>query len=842
MAPKPLQQRANTKKGRYATQTNIDEGPKWGLYDRLVMRDRNEAFGDSISLGLRGACWILVCGMPFLFPESFCPICYQLVKTKFYTAVSVTYFIFTFYKTTGDTINFAVGGIKGTITAVFTIWCMMGFMPGGYQPDGNQMWFWYGGAVGAAYIFLMLFLNVDGNTRIFGCTTFVWYWMAFLNHNVETNFAENFTINVRGQAMSELMVAMSGCSIAVMAAFFPYPLFAQWKMQETGAALKEKLCETWVQFTTYFHGDEQDPLMQSLLSKKLANLKSDATSLAPFIDSSWYECCGFGPWNTRAKMMRQFDGYLSQCFDRLSTVLTCCADEDFSQDHKDMMSPSVVEGIEEVVQTVTALINKCHEQIEYAGYTENDKREAEELRNKVDGAVTKLSQAFVSTCQAKKFYRVSDTSSGENVVCSTLCAWATATQNFSKKLEEPIKFVASDWRSGEGPFGMFAPSVLFDDLHISFVMRGWISVMAAFCIGFHGVGAKTLPAYNPAVAGLCCVLLSAQIGGALQNNLKRLQGVILGVVLGQILYATLAWCSPFGYIAVGLTCFLWSWFSLYMYFYSEGYSTVGLLLGVFGNGALLKGCSDEQYNPTAAYYSLLNVVFGLAIMTTIDFILIPAQPSAMATEALRRSHEPLKEMVEQLFDDTLDKLPPRKGVVRGRIAKAEMLAVGARLEPRYWKAPWNDPLFQSCVSAFSTMRFCLATIDFALVENRKKSDVFVKALKLPEFQTLKKALLERMDFIIDETCKGLCNVDNVDVFDPDTKPDEKITSEEGKDECRGALDSLAEALTKLNDTFEKKDKPTNLEDDSIADMSILYACIHQVLEELNAVQTVLANQ
>lgn len=440
------------------------------------------------------------------------------------------------------------------------------------------------------------------------------------------------------------------------------------------------------------------------------------------------------------------------------------------------------------------------------------------------------------------FDKVSATSSGENVVCSTLCAWASATQNFSKKLEEPIKSDVSDWRSGEGPFGMFAPSVLFDDLHLSFVLRGWITVMVAFCLGFHGVGAKTLPSYNPAVAGLCCVLLSAQIGGALQNNLKRLQGVIMGVVLGQILYATLAWCSPFGYIAVGTTCFLWSWFSLYLYFYSEGYSTVGLLLGVFGNGALLKGCSDEFYNPTAAYYTLLNVVFGLALMTTTDFLLIPKQPSQMATDALRFSHEPLKEMVEQLFDDKLDQLPPRKGVVRGRIAKAEALSIGARLEPRYWKAPWNDALFVACMSSFSTMRFCLATIDFALVEpNRQKSAVFLKALKLPEFQNLKKLLLDRMDFIAENTCIGLLNVDCVDVFDPETKADELLTSEKTKDECADALESLAEALTKLNGTFEKR-KVTNLEDDSIADMSILYACINQVLAELNAVQTVLANQ
>merc|ERR1719276_700396 len=72
--------------------------------------------------------------MPFLVPRTYCPICYEVVRTRFYNSASVVYFCFTLYKTTGDTIYFAYGGLMGTVIAVINIWALMGFFPGGYVP------------------------------------------------------------------------------------------------------------------------------------------------------------------------------------------------------------------------------------------------------------------------------------------------------------------------------------------------------------------------------------------------------------------------------------------------------------------------------------------------------------------------------------------------------------------------------------------------------------------------------------------------------------------------------------------------------------------------------------
>ena len=95
-----------------------DEEEEMGVVDKLFCKDVNLSFGEDLQLAVRAACFIIVCAMPFLAPREFCPICYEAVRTKFYNSASVVYFVFTLYKTTGDTIYFACGGLTGTVIAV----------------------------------------------------------------------------------------------------------------------------------------------------------------------------------------------------------------------------------------------------------------------------------------------------------------------------------------------------------------------------------------------------------------------------------------------------------------------------------------------------------------------------------------------------------------------------------------------------------------------------------------------------------------------------------------------------------------------------------------------------
>merc|ERR1719329_420747 len=475
--------------------------------------------------------------MPFLVPRTYCPICYEVVRTRFYNSASVVYFCFTLYKTTGDTIYFAYGGLMGTVIAVINIWALMGFFPGGYvpgQPNAEAI-FWMINVWGALYVFFMLYLNLDGNTRVFGLTTFVWYWMAALNHHVVTGFAHNFEIKLNGGAMGELCCAASGCCIAIVASCLPTPLLATYKMNDTGKFLVRKLHSVWTDFIDYYSGEEKNPYSQNVLGKDLASLQSGAGALAPFIKASFYECMGMGAGHRRRLMMRLLDNYLSECFNRLSCVLSACLAEDFNDTHDKLMKP--VRGkMGEVCEKVGELLSTCKDAIIACGWDDEKKTLAEQQRKEVNDSVETMTNEFLKASKELNLYEVSDNVAGEFLVGSNLCCWARITCEFVDKLQGELPTEKTDWTSGGGFLGMFAPAINNTPANLNYVLRGWVSVMLAFTIGFNGVAGKMVKNYNAALASTICVLLSKSVGGALSANLMRLQGVVLGTVIGQVAY------------------------------------------------------------------------------------------------------------------------------------------------------------------------------------------------------------------------------------------------------------------------------------------------------------------
>merc|ERR1719265_2002485 len=787
--------------------------------------------------------------MPFLAPREYCPICYEAVRTKFYNSASVVYFVFTLYKTTGDTIYFACGGLTGTIIAILNIWLMMGFFPGGYQPgtENADFVFWAGNVWGATFVFCMLYLNWDGNTRVSSLTTYIWYWMAFLNYNTPTGFAHNFKVKLNGRAMSEFLVAASGCSIAIIASFIPWPLLATKKMDSTGKYLIRKLHTTWGEFVEYYTGDDKNPYTQNILGKELEGLQASAGTLSPFITSSWYECLGLGKWQEKRMMFKVVDRYLGECFNRLSCVLSGCLSEDFDDTHDDLMK-AVRDDMSEVIDKVGDLLSVCEDNIMNCGFNRSGRAKAAEMKKAVEESVDKLTKNFLKTTKEKNLYKVTDQVSGEFLVGSNLCCWARVTCEFCDELMDEMPEETGSWRDGVGLMGAFAPAINNTPDNLNYTFRGWVSVMVAFYIGFNGVAGKMIKNYNAALASTICVLLTKSLGGALANNLKRLQGVVLGTVIGQVGYALLAWCVWWGYLSVGTFVFVWSFVALYMYYHSDNYSTVGLLLAIFANSSLLQGCSDEIFDPTVAYYGIINTVSGICIMAFFDMLLSGDRASNKAMVAYKDASEPLTAMAEELLDSKIEKLPARKGAIRGLIANAARWNNEASLEPRYWRGDWPTSTYGAGVHALTSFRFNLATIDYALVDAkgcpRDKAPHFLKASVMYEFEELREMLTEQMHFIERHMDERLKKEVIVDVFDDDNAPDPELQSTEKEEQMREKLQAWAVAVS-INKDVMKPEEDTkssfdSLEDDPVADMCILYGCMINIISELEIAHEAIA--
>jgi len=319
-------------------------------------------------------------------------------------------------------------------------------------------------------------------------------------------------------------------------------------------------------------------------------------------------------------------------------------------------------------------------------------------------------------------------------------------------------------------------------------------------------------------------------------------------VIGQIAYALLAWCVWWGYLSVTTFVYCWSLLTMYMYYHSDNYSTVGLLLAIFSNGALLQGCSDEIFDPTVAYNGIINTVSGITIMATMDMILAPDRASNQAMACYKNASEPLIVMADELFDSKIESLAPRKGAIRGLISKAASMNDQASLEPRFWREEWPMGTYAAGTNALTALRFNMACVDYALVDTsgdaRPKAPHFIASTKMAEFEELRVMFKEQMKFIQDKMGSCLEYEVITDVFADDFEVDEALQKTEKEQLMREKLKIWAVAVSKNQQVLKQeediKSSFDSLEDDPIADMCILYGCLENMITQLENAHEALA--
>lgn len=380
-------------------------------------------------------------------------------------------------------------------------------------------------------------------------------------------------------------------------------------------------------------------------------------------------------------------------------------------------------------------------------------------------------------------------------------------------------------------FGLFAPALLVDRMHLNYVLRNWLSICLSFWVGYKGVAGKMVLPYNAALASTCCVLLSRFIGSAMSKNLNRLQGVVLGTVFGQVVYALLAWCIWWGYLAIAVAVFIWAFASLFIYYNSQTYSSVGLLLGVFGVGGMLQGCSDDIFDPTLSYYGVINCTSGIVIMCLVDTIFAAGRASDLALMSFHAAWDPILQQVDELLNYKMERLAPRRGTVRGLIADAHMLCQEAEAEPRYWRHPWPLAAFERGVKTLSMLRFTLAALEAGVTQVKPtgeavKEDHFIAATKMESFIVV----ADHLKDMLKKTKNNLTFL---------LKNETGITSQAMFIEMKSLTDSMEQASRDQLDVFaadinaqKHESAKDTLENDPISDMSILTRSLQSIFDEL----------
>jgi len=234
----------------------------------------------------------------------------------------------------------------------------------------------------------------------------------------------------------------------------------------------------------------------------------------------------------------------------------------------------------------------------------------------------------------------------------------------------------------------------------------------------------------------------------LQKNLERLQGVVLGTVVGHLVHALVGRCIWWGFLTSASLLFLWVSLNLYTYFDSPVYGGRARLFCVFGTQILLTGCNEETFDPLATYHVIANSVVAILVMASVDLVLAPSRASDMACKALLDSWKAIEQATSHLLNPEIAKSNFHRNDILQRIEIAEILGREAGEEPRFWRTPWKGPLFldavQGAYQVCASLSRMAHRMDFDGCHGAPRAEIFRAAFRMSSFRGIEILLQKKL--------------------------------------------------------------------------------------------------
>merc|ERR1719261_1178445 len=429
----------------------------------------------------------------------------------------------------------------------------------------------------------------------------------------------------------------------------------------------------------------------------------------------------------------------------------------------------------------------------------------------------------------------------EHAFCLSVCAFGRLTIEFAQSLVDDktgTKPFPSPYE-GRGFTGIFDPAVICEWKWVNLATRGSISVLTGFMIGYFGYY-SVVPRNNAAISITCVFMMSSSVSASLTKNLGSVQGVVLGSVVGRLVWSLTGWCTWWGYIMLCLSLFLWNFLTLYIRFDSVMYGGLGLLLAAFGSGNFLQGCIPDgsTFDTAPAYFSIINVIVAIFIVIFVDLALAPGRASKFATEAFRDAVKNLRKSLDELLDVTEPNVRVKSGALGGLIGTAKGLGAEAWEEPRFWRTPWLNALFNKACQTLVDLRVTMTAMEYSVTnKDQTKTKVFMTLLGMPQFTKIQDTLKAKLDLL--DALYGMFELETSEPLIAETKAGREYKVFEDprlqRDYKAEMAAEIKSVMADLNKSIEAKDIES-LEDDEASQISFCLSAFLMMIDQLDSLQ------
>jgi len=814
--------------------------------DKFFMKDKNAKFAQDFEVAFRAACFVLFLGIPFFLPRDeiskWNPWIIDLIDRGWYGKYAVACFLFSYYKDLGNTVNLACTTILGTWMAVFGIWILFGVYPEGILPGAAQWHYAVCFCYGGLFVWIMLWLNLPLNTTIFGISSFVWYYMAFMDKNVtEKNFAKGFAIDLQGSATKELLNATGGSLLAVLAMCFPRQISAAKAAVDGSRIVLSTLLTAWKDLTQFICArteDEMNEFEEASIKRALRDMSATVAAIRGNLDTAWWECLGTGGIQRQRVMLDSLDTFLSESYDRILSVFTVALAEKSPSEIAQRVRPYV----DRVIDECGALLNEALGAVADTRVTGERQQRLRVCVMSTRDAVRTLTREFRQVkASSRPTPGILDRSLfSEHAFALTVCSFGNGCADWGEGLAE-----GRYQDPNEGGFlglgslkSIINEKVIFQsEEHMLWTLRNWLAICLSFIVGFYGQiwGWNLTRPYNAAITSTMAVLLSKSMSTGVGKNLGRLQGVILGTAIGVKLYAIFATdCSWAGTGSLMVSVFLWMNFCFFLYHNSDTNSYLAFLLGYCGTMNMIGGCG--MVSNLAIGSTVMDLLMTIVIMAAFDMIFQRETAASMAHRQVTKTADRIRNSLKELVDPNYPTIDFGGGALLGQISLAETMGGMAEAEARWSRTPWRKATFQAVIASLTRIRYIMTGMKCAAAGgsvSKNKPETLLALLSCPGWSsvasrpTLKFDQVNRLMVILRHETEGSLQ---------EYKDTEMEIRHHGPVKLPGLIDAVC-AQANAHPLLRNADTSDSLETDPAARQSYLIGGIAAVMEELRFLES-----
>merc|ERR1719265_1174839 len=224
----------------------------------------------------------------------------------------------------------------------------------------------------------------------------------------------------------------------------------------------------------------------------------------------------------------------------------------------------------------------------------------------------------------------------------------------------------------------------------------------------------------------------------------------------------------------------------------------------------------------------------------IDLLLAPGRASHFACQSFRGAVKSLRKSLDELLDPTMPNVRVKSGTLGGLIAAAKSEGAEAWEEPRFWRVPWKNVLFNQAVQLLSDLRVTMTAMEYSVTDGGAggtKTKVFMALLKSPQFTKIQDTLKAKLDLL--DALYGIFELETSDPLVGETKEGREYKVMEDprlqRDYKAEMEEEIKSVMADLNKAIENKEVDT-LENDEASQVSFCLSAFLMMLDQLDALQ------